>query len=83
MCFASDPTETCCSIFWGSPITKLRSPPCQSRSYISAFPSDVFFIQNCDGKDCYTSLMCNTNVVRDGVSTIEVCSIPRKLFYII
>lgn len=83
MCDISDPTETCCSIFWGPPITKQSSPPRRSSSCISAFPSDGLFIQNCDGKDCYTSPMCNTNVIRNGVSAIEVCSRPRMLFHII
>lgn len=86
MCDRSDPTETCCSIFWGPPINKHKSSPRRSKSCISAFPPNGLFIQNCDEKDnsdnFYTSPMCNTNLVRNGVSAMDLYSRPRKLTHL-
>lgn len=86
MCDKSDPTETCCSIFWGPPVKMHKSSPRRSKSCISAFPPNGLFTQNCNGEDnsddIYTSPMCHTNLVRTGVSLMDLCSTPRKLFYI-
>ena len=83
MCDKSDPTETCCSIFWGPVLTveKQNSSAYRSKSCIRAFPPDELFFQNFNNKEnsnnCFTSPMCNTDVVRSGVSTVDLCSRPR------